>query len=305
MLGKGWHWSKQAFLCFLPIYPLGHLFINGYRLDSPLSWIYIKRVDYPIPDHLSELIESELENLEDLPKADLLVTLTDKFDARSYGGFYLRPAVEMQIPLRAAIRDLEEAAHLGSNIEVDIGIARKKLKMSMNSKLGERLLTEFIISDAARHFIVQRELRRANSGKALCIPIFLWAGTFGVSFLFLNLATPLVGPIAAFSLSSAIALTSFYTLYNRFTVFLESKLDIDTCKKSDLYLEGAEDFLKSTMKLNRLLRSTMGVDGAKCIAENGDRIGDKWPYSKRLSAIERFVRERNFDIKRHYEYYDA
>uniref|UniRef100_A0A914S120 Uncharacterized protein n=1 Tax=Parascaris equorum TaxID=6256 RepID=A0A914S120_PAREQ len=71
MLGKGWHWSKQAFLCFLPIYPLGHLFINGYRLDSPLSWIYIKRVDYPIPDHLSELIESELENLEDLPKADV------------------------------------------------------------------------------------------------------------------------------------------------------------------------------------------------------------------------------------------
>uniref|UniRef100_A0A0M3INL7 Transmembrane protein n=1 Tax=Ascaris lumbricoides TaxID=6252 RepID=A0A0M3INL7_ASCLU len=163
---------------------------------------------------------------------------------------------------------------------------RRKRKMSMNSKLGERLLTEFVMSDAARHFIVQRELRRANSGKALCIPIFLWAGAFGVSFLFLNLATPLVGPIAAFSLSSAIAFTSFYTLYNRFTVFLESKLDIDTCKKSDLYLEGAEDFLKSTMKLNRFLRSTMGADGEKTIAENGDRVGDKWPYSKRLNAIE-------------------
>uniref|UniRef100_A0A0M3I6F4 CHASE2 domain-containing protein n=1 Tax=Ascaris lumbricoides TaxID=6252 RepID=A0A0M3I6F4_ASCLU len=127
MFGKSWHWSKQAFVCFLPIYPLGHLFINCYRIDNPLSWIYIKRVDYPIPDHLSELVESELENVDDLPKADLLVTLTDKFDARSYGGFYLRPAVEMQIPLRAAIRDLEEAAHLGANIEVDIGIARRGL----------------------------------------------------------------------------------------------------------------------------------------------------------------------------------
>ncbi|VDM48127.1 unnamed protein product [Toxocara canis] len=266
MLGKSWHWSKRVFLCFLPAYPLAHLVINGYRVESPISWMYIKRLNYPIPDHLSEIVESELENLDDLSKADLFVTLTDKLDARSYGGFYLRPAVEMQIPLRAAIRDLEEAARLGASIEIDTGIA---------------------------------------SGKALCVPIFLWLGTFGVSFVFLNIATHLLGPIAAFSLSTVTAFTAFYTFHRRFIAFLEQKLDITTCKKSDVYIDGARDFLKSTMTLNRLLRSTMGADGEKCIAENGDRIGDQLPYSKRLRIVEQLNRERNFDIKRDLENYDA
>ncbi|KHN76479.1 Transmembrane protein [Toxocara canis] len=211
----------------------------------------------------------------------------------------------MQIPLRAAIRDLEEAARLGASIEIDTGIARRRRKTSMSSKLGERLLTEFVISDAAKRFIVQRELLRANSGKALCVPIFLWLGTFGVSFVFLNIATHLLGPIAAFSLSTVTAFTAFYTFHRRFIAFLEQKLDITTCKKSDVYIDGARDFLKSTMTLNRLLRSTMGADGEKCIAENGDRIGDQLPYSKRLRIVEQLNRERNFDIKRDLENYDA
>ncbi|VDK18240.1 unnamed protein product [Anisakis simplex] len=311
MLGRNWHWSKQVFACFLPAYPLAHLLYNAYREESPISWIYIKRLEYPVPDHLADLVESEIENVDGLPKADvaictsnerlafqLKVSLTDKMDAHAYGGFYLRPAVELQLPLRAAVKDLEEATRLGAIIEISTGISSSRRKTNINSKFGEKLLTEFIISDKAKRFIIQRELQRANSGKAFCMPIFIWMTTVGMSFVFLNIATQIVGPVVAFCLSTVIVFTAFQTFYHHFSVVLEQKLDIETCKKSDVYVQGGLDFLRSTMRLNRYLRSTIDRDEAsKCIAENGDRIADKLPYSKRLRKIEDFIRERNFVLK--------
>lgn len=57
------------------------------------------------------------------------------------------------------------------------------------------------------------------------------------------------------------------------------------------YVEGARQYLKSSIATNLRIRKILGDTKSEFIAANGDRVGDLWPYSKRLKAIELFAAE--------------
>ncbi|KHJ81496.1 hypothetical protein OESDEN_18818 [Oesophagostomum dentatum] len=92
----------------------------------------------------------------------VLVTLTDSGESRTYGGFFLKPGAELQFPLRTSFEDVEHARRLASSIELDLGLARHRRKIDVNSRVGDELISRMMLSDRAKRFLIQRELRIAN-----------------------------------------------------------------------------------------------------------------------------------------------
>lgn len=57
-------------------------------------------------------------------------------------------------------------------------------------------------------------------------------------------------------------------------------------------MEGARQYLNSSIETNLKIRSALGDLQSEFIAANGDNVGDSWPYSKRLKAIEKLAAEK-------------
>ncbi|MFH4981828.1 hypothetical protein AB6A40_008537 [Gnathostoma spinigerum] len=291
---SGTHWTKQVFLCAIPAFPIGYLCVHSFRMKNILSWLYIDRLDIQIPDHISSMVESELERVPNLRKANLTVTFTDRIDPRTFGGFFIRQGAEIQLPLRVCLSDLQDVSKLGKFIEFDAGILRKKKQVSIDSPHAQNILSDFILSENACRFLIQRELRRANSGKIFCMPIILWIAAFGLSFMIFSVVSTLADPIVALFFSYVVALTTFYSCYRNFVIFSESKLDTETCESSASYTEGAIDYFRSSMRFNQSLR-LMCMDAIEYYKENGDRSSDWLPYSRRLQRIRNIANSHHFE----------
>lgn len=277
-------WTKQAFWTLAAAYPCGYMMIHSWRDVSAYKWLY-NRLSGDVPDHLVELVEDELDNMPGVKKAKVSISLTENMNARTFGAFFIENGAEIQLPLRFAIRNGEDARKLGCNIEVDTGLKKSKRKVDIESKLGEKFLSEIVVSDSARRFVIYRELLHANSGKAFVVPIIMWWVSFGLSYFFLVLLVPILGNVAAFASATSIASIVFYKLYTGFKTFLTRKFDAEACERSNLHRKGAEEFFYSSLKLNRLMRKIMGKDGPSYFTEMGDCVNDRIPYSERLSAI--------------------
>lgn len=59
------------------------------------------------------------------------------------------------------------------------------------------------------------------------------------------------------------------------------------------YLEGARQYLSTSIATNLRIRNALGDRGSKFITENGDSVGDLWSYSKRLQAIEELAAKQS------------
>lgn len=58
---------------------------------------------------------------------------------------------------------------------------------------------------------------------------------------------------------------------------------------SEEYVEGARQYLNSSIATNLRIRNALGDLKSEFITANGDSVGDSWPYSKRLEAVEKLA----------------
>ncbi|KAJ1349795.1 hypothetical protein KIN20_005449 [Parelaphostrongylus tenuis] len=174
-------WIRQTYLALIPSFPLGYLIVHGFR-NEVFGKFYVNRSNFPPPDSLKDLVESELDKLGSVKHGKVLVCLTDYSEPRLYGGFFLKPGIELQLPIRVSFDDIEQARRLASNIELDLGLARNRRKIEVNSKIGDELISRMMLSDLAKMFVVQRQLQIAKSGSLFCAPMFAWCGIFGAGY---------------------------------------------------------------------------------------------------------------------------
>lgn len=83
-------------------------------------------------------------------------------EPKTYGGLFLSSGAELQFPLRMTLDDVETARRIGANLEVDLGLSKHRRKIEMNSETGDEIISRLMLSDAAKMFVVQRELQIAN-----------------------------------------------------------------------------------------------------------------------------------------------
>ncbi|KIH64421.1 hypothetical protein ANCDUO_05268 [Ancylostoma duodenale] len=212
-------WVKQAYLALIPAYPAGYLVVHGFRGDQFWTKPYVDRSVFPPTEALKDLVESELDKIGDIKKAKVLVTLTDCGAPRSYGGFFLRPGVELQFPLRVSFDDVEYARRLAQNMELDLGLARHRRKIEVNSKVGEELISRMMLSDLAKKFIIQRELQIANSGVLFCAPIFAWFGIFGAGYAIVLGLSKVVGVALGSLAATCIGACVFRQFYKTYCLY--------------------------------------------------------------------------------------
>ncbi|VDM58837.1 unnamed protein product [Angiostrongylus costaricensis] len=239
--------------------------LNGFR-EEFWAKMYLNRSTFPAPESLEDLVESEVDKLGSLKHGKVLVCLTDHSEPRVYGGFFLKPGVELQLPINVSFDDVEQARRLANNIEVDLGLARNRRKIEVNSKIGDELISRMMLSDLAKKFVVQRQLQIAKNGSLFSAPIFAWVGIFGLSKV-VGIALAAVIGVAVNSL----AFSRFYRSYNAYRTKWADERAVDLGTD---YLQGAREYFNSTMKFNRLLRVVLGVEGEKNISRDGDR--KKW-----------------------------
>ncbi|KAK6741161.1 hypothetical protein RB195_009178 [Necator americanus] len=301
----GW-WVKQAYMALIPSYPVGYLLVNGFRGDQFWTKFYIDRSVFAPSENLKDLVESELDRIGDIKKAQVLVSLTDCGEPRTYGGFFLKSGAELQFPVRVSFDDVENARRLARNIEVDLGLAsssglkRSELKcfweghashrrkIEVDSKVGEELLSRMMLSELAKKFIIQRELHVANSGVLFCAPMFAWFGIFGAGYAFVVGLSKVIGVAAGSIVAAVVGICAFRQFYKTYSLYKIKWADEKAVEMDSEYLQGARDYFNSTMKLNRLLRVLLGDEGKKNIAKNGDCRLDRISLSARLKHLETY-----------------
>ncbi|WKY00093.1 hypothetical protein Q1695_014737 [Nippostrongylus brasiliensis] len=238
------------YLGAIPAYPLGYIIVHGFRGDQFWSKFYVDRSVFPPSEQLKELVEQELDKMDDLHFSKVNVTLTDYSEPRVYGGFFLNCGAELQFPVRFSCDDVEQARRLAQNIELDLGLARERRKIEVNSKVGEELVSRMMLSEAAKAFIIQRQLQLANSGVMFCSPMFAWMAIFGAGYAITLGLSSLLG-VAAGAIKTKWA-------------------DEKAVAMGEDYLQGARE------------------DGKKNISKNGDVKLDPIPLSHRLKNVEMF-----------------
>ncbi|RCN31566.1 hypothetical protein ANCCAN_22642, partial [Ancylostoma caninum] len=155
-------------------------------------------------------------------------------------------------------------------MELDLGLARHRRKIEVNSKVGEELISRMMLSDLAKKFIIQRELQIANSGVLFCAPIFAWFGIFGAGYAIILGLSKVIG-VALGSLTAAfVSACVFRQFYKTYSMYKIRWADEKVVELGEEYLQGARDYFNSTMKFNRLLRIVLGEEGERNIAKNGD-----------------------------------
>ncbi|WKY00091.1 hypothetical protein Q1695_014737 [Nippostrongylus brasiliensis] len=303
--GVDW-WIKQMYLGAIPAYPLGYIIVHGFRGDQFWSKFYVDRSVFPPSEQLKELVEQELDKMDDLHFSKVNVTLTDYSEPRVYGGFFLNCGAELQFPVRFSCDDVEQARRLAQNIELDLGLASparlkrnalkcfweggasERRKIEVNSKVGEELVSRMMLSEAAKAFIIQRQLQLANSGVMFCSPMFAWMAIFGAGYAITLGLSSLLGVAAGAIVSVGISASAFWNFLKVYDVQKTKWADEKAVAMGEDYLQGARDYFKSTMNFNKLLRVLLGEDGKKNISKNGDVKLDPIPLSHRLKNVEMF-----------------
>lgn len=209
---------KQIYLGIIPIYPLGYIMVHGFRGDQIWAKPYLNRSSLEPSESLKELVEHEMDKMEGLKKSKFHVVLTDEMEPKTYGGLFLSSGAELQFPLRMTLDDVETARRIGANLEVDLGLSKHRRKIEMNSETGDEIISRLMLSDAAKMFVVQRELQIANSGEYFCAPIFAWIGISSMSYGVLNGIAMMAGPY----LATVAALTFTFAAFSQFSKHFES-----------------------------------------------------------------------------------
>ncbi|KAK5964835.1 hypothetical protein GCK32_004075 [Trichostrongylus colubriformis] len=247
-------WLRQVYLGIIPSYPIGYMIVNGYRDEQFWTNVYVERSSFPPSEHLKDLVEAEMDKIEIAKNPKVRVSLTSSSEPRVYGCFFLQSGAELQFPMRVSFADVEEARRLANNIELDMGLARHRRKIEVNSKIGEELTSRMILSDAAKMFIVQRQLQLANSGTMFSAPMIAWFGIFAAGYgiaIGISSAVGIALGIPVGLMVSAVTFRQFLESYNAYKL---KWADEKTISLGEGYLEGARDYFASTMKFNKLLR---------------------------------------------------
>uniref|UniRef100_A0A1I7U370 Calcium uniporter protein n=2 Tax=Caenorhabditis tropicalis TaxID=1561998 RepID=A0A1I7U370_9PELO len=283
---------KQVYMGLIPIYPLGYLMIHGFRGDQIWAKPYINRSSMEPSEHLKEIVEQEIDKMEGLKKANFKVVLTDEMEPKVYGGLFLSCGAELQFPLRMTLDDVETARRIGANLEVDMGLSKHRRKVEVNSETGDELIARLMLSDAARRFLVQRQLHIANSGEYFCAPILAWMGLSTMGYGILNVGSVVLGPYMATATAFAFTIATFAQFRKSFDCYKTTKADEETVKRGDEYAIGGIDYLESTMKLNRLYRRVLGEEGENRIERNGDIKDNSVKLSSRIKEIRKIRRHK-------------
>ncbi|CAD6185860.1 unnamed protein product [Caenorhabditis auriculariae] len=284
---------KQAYLALIPVYPIGYVLVHGFRGDQIWARPYVDRSSEEPSQQLKELVESELDKVDNVKKAKTNVVLTDEIEPKVFGGLFLTSGAELQFPHRVSLVDVEQARRHAANLELDLGLSKYRKKVEVNSAVGEELISRLMLSDAAKMFLVQRQLQIANSGEFFSVsPFFAWFGISAVGYGVFVVSAMTIGAVPAFLVATTFSVLVFRRFLGSFDDYKMKKADEITIRKGETYAQGARDYFDSSMKLNRLLRTVLGDDGETNIKKNGDcSLHSHVPFSTRRRLVDKIAAE--------------
>ncbi|MCP9258741.1 hypothetical protein DINM_001746 [Dirofilaria immitis] len=255
-------------------------------------------MDYNVPDETMDMVENELDKMKNLlMKVNTNIFVTDSLNAEWRGGFYFRNGFELLLPLRAVAKNLSDLPEMKQTINIktnDFFPGSKTKFLDTTTSTGKHIFDDYFLSDAARRFLIRRELLRANNRRFILVPVSMWvllASVVALSFVCLMRYGRIVS-YGSLVVSIPLAVLSFQSSMRNFLAYGEMMLDYEACADSPEYVEGARQYLNSSTATNLRIRNALGDLKSEFIAANGDRVGDPWPYSKRLKAIEKLVAEQ-------------
>uniref|UniRef100_A0A915Q6N2 Gamma-secretase subunit PEN-2 n=1 Tax=Setaria digitata TaxID=48799 RepID=A0A915Q6N2_9BILA len=243
-------------------------------------------IDYKVPDEIVDMVENELDKLKNLlMKVDTHVAVTDSLNPEWRGGFYFRNGFELLLPLRVIAKDASELPRMKKIVSItsnDLFSNKKKL-LDTTTDAGKHVFDDYFLSDAARRFVIRRELLRANSRRFVLIPVSTWILLSSiVSLSFTSLMR--YGRIISYSSLAfliPLAILCFRNTVRNFNSYSEMMLDHDACADSPEYVEGARQYFKSSAATNLRIRSALGDSDSELIARNGDRVDLLWKINNR------------------------
>uniref|UniRef100_A0A0R3RKW1 Transmembrane protein n=1 Tax=Elaeophora elaphi TaxID=1147741 RepID=A0A0R3RKW1_9BILA len=290
-------WEKQALqaaaIIGISVYPSALIAFHNGMIDFGK-----KPITYNIPDEIVDMVESELDKLKNLlMKANANIAVTDSLDPEWRGGFYFRNGFELLLPLRAVAKNLSELPKMKQIVSIktnDLFASNWKF-LDTTTDIGKRIFDDYFLSDVARRFLIRRELLRANSRQFILVPFSMWvllSAIVCLSFISLMRYGRMVS-YGSLAMSVPLAAVCFRGSMRNFFSYGEMMLDHDACADSPEYVEGARQYLHSSIATNLRIRKALGDLKSEFIATNGDNVADSWPYSKRLKAIEKLAAQQS------------
>uniref|UniRef100_A0A1I8AVI6 T2SSG domain-containing protein n=1 Tax=Steinernema glaseri TaxID=37863 RepID=A0A1I8AVI6_9BILA len=304
MLPVNMHWAHKAYLSSMILCPLGYLFVQAAKR-------YVKRSEQQPPEHLRELFESELQKAKTntmLP-VNVKLTLTDELEPKTYGYSLLKPGAEIQLPMRMAFRNAQEARQA---LDDGMGIPRYE-KVNRNTRLMDAVARHMVLSPKAKRFAIQREIQRAQRYEArlpapkfiqifsvtkLLKPVGLWCVLVAFGYLpVISSPCPIRGACIVFVAALGLFWLCYYYILKCNS---EKQLDRKVLESDLSYAEGAQEYLETSRDLGRHLRYMMGKKGEKEFDSNGNNLKTPISWYFRLSEIKKYLKDQEDDCP--YEY---
>ncbi|VDN04684.1 unnamed protein product [Thelazia callipaeda] len=256
-----------------------------------------KHIEYDVPDEIVDLVESELDKLDNLLlKVNTKIAVTDSLNPEWRGGFYLRHGFELFLPIRAVAKSVSELPKMNriSIINSAGTFSSKQKTVNTATAAAKNIFNDYLLSEAARRFIIRRELLRANRRSFVLGPIFIWILLSSIVSLLFILMMRFGRAISYGTVAVSIPVTvfTFRQALRDFVSYSEKILDHDAYSDSSEYMEGAREYLASSVATNLKIRQALQDWNSEFIKPNGDSVGDAWPYSKRLEELEDFDKKK-------------
>ncbi|VDO29061.1 unnamed protein product [Brugia timori] len=290
-------WEKRALqmaaIIGMGTYPTALLAFHNGLIDFGKRTIV-----YNVSDEIVDMVESELDKLKNLlMKVNTNIAVTDSLDPEWRGGFYFRNGFELLLPLRAVAKNLSELPKMKQivNVKTNGFLLGKRKFLDTTTDIGKHIFDDYFLSEAARRFLIRRELLRANSRQFILVPVSMWillSSVVCLSFMCLMRYGRIVS-YGSLAVLMPLAAVIFQNAMRNFFSQSEMMLDYNACADSPEYVEGARQYLNSSAVTNLRIRNALGDLESEFIAANGDSVGDSWPYSKRLKAIQKLAAEQS------------
>uniref|UniRef100_A0AC34QKM2 Uncharacterized protein n=1 Tax=Panagrolaimus sp. JU765 TaxID=591449 RepID=A0AC34QKM2_9BILA len=279
----------NLYLCIPCAGVIAQLVVQGYRDQFDYAKYYVWRSSAKVPEDLIDSLDKEFISLAErknkkFRNSKFAVSLIDNLDARTYGSFLLSYGAEFQIPVISTYTSVKQFKESNSNLldlVKELGIKGEIPTLDLPNEKLQRL----ILSDAAKSFILRREITQAESVSHIIVPAAIGTACFILGYPVLKIFALALGHWLAFA---AVVALSSYTTYHLLQAEAKQRvlsLDRRVLEEDKTLVKGAKDYFKARMAFCKLLNELGDAEVKKNFDENGNCTSQRASYVERMKSV--------------------
>jgi hypothetical protein len=289
------HWSKQAYLTLLPVYPCASLIVNGFRGDTFWAKLYMNKSGYEITDNDSNMFEEELIKVNDtldIPFDDIKITISssNRVSDEVFGITGFRYGADYVFPTRMLVKSPDEFRNYIN--EIFAGATGYDFNNDNAKYISDSEIKDTLLTNSARKFLYRRAIVKSTSYAMFVSRYAIWGACVGGCYVIFAIMSKVAGPILALGVSIPAACALFYLLFRASVPPQDIELDRRVYSIDENYAEGCKQFLESCIKFGLLMNRLNKEHRGSPFTVDGNPTDGHAAYTTRMEMLKTHINRK-------------